>query len=67
MTPDTQAAIDAGRPLTRRQFREYIDHEAKAAGFRDGDEVILRTQNGVLANSPREMSLRLSVNTYLKA
>lgn len=65
MSPDTQAAIKSGRPLTRRQFREFIDHEARAAGFKDADDAITLFRQGRRANTPREASLRMSINTFL--
>jgi len=67
MSPDTRAAIEAGRPLNRRQFHEFIDHEAKAAGMPSADAAISRARSGVEPSGYREMRLRLSINTYLRA
>lgn len=68
MSPTTRAAIEAGRPLNRRQFREFIDDEAKKAGIRGGaDEAIKRVESGVTARNYREIRLRLSIKTYLQA
>ena len=68
MSPELQAAIKAGVPLTRPQFKEYIDCEAKSASIRGGaDEAIKRAQEGAEPRNYREMKLRLSIGTYLRS
>lgn len=68
MSPDTRAAIANGKPLNKRQFREYIEYEAKQAGIKGGaDEAIKRAERGASEHNYREMRLRLSINTYIKA
>jgi hypothetical protein len=67
MSPELKRALEGGGELTREQFREYIDHEAKAARIRGGGDVaIKRAQDGKDPASYREMRLRLSIDAYLR-
>ncbi len=68
MSPDTRAAIEAGRALNKTQFREYIEAEAKAAKIRGGaDAAISRAQGDVEPANYRETRLRLSIDAYLRS
>jgi hypothetical protein len=67
MSPETQAALNSGRPLNKTQFREYIEAEAKAAHISGGaDGAIRRAKQGKEPLNYREMRLRLSISTYLQ-
>jgi hypothetical protein len=64
MSPETRAALDAGRALTKAQFREYIDDQARSAGIYGGaDEAIKRAREHVPAMSFAEERIRILITT----
>jgi hypothetical protein len=59
MSPETRAALRAGRPLKKKHFVEYVDHEAKASGLTGIDDAIRRARDDAPPVSYREMRVRL--------
>ena len=64
MSPELREALDMGRILTRAEYREYIDCEARSAGIRGGaDEAIARAKASTPAVSFAEERIRILISS----
>ena len=59
MSPETRSAVAAGKVLTKTQYREYVEHEARAAGLRSTAEATERLNRDEPPANYREMRVRM--------